>query len=87
MTKQYKYIYWPWEKDNFKPTEELYDIPRDPLELVNMAALPLREANVPVLDQMQEIYAEAVGDWTAKAFHKHGYSEYGPIFNRDIPWK
>jgi arylsulfatase A-like enzyme len=76
MTKQHKYIYWPWEKDNFKPAEEIYDIPSDPLELVNIAELPLREANIPVLNQMRKIYAEAVGDWTTKAFHKHGYTEY-----------
>ena len=87
MTKQHKYIYWPWEKDNFKPAEEIYDIPSDPLELVNIAELPLREVNIPAVNQMRKIYAEAVGDWTTKAFHKHGYSEYGPIFDRDIPWK
>ena len=87
VTKQHKYIYWPWEEDDFKPTEEMYDIPNDPLELVNIAESPLREAKIPALNQMREIYAAAVGDWKTKAFHKHGYSEYGPIFDRDIPWK
>jgi len=87
LTKQHKYIYWPWERNGLKPTEELYDIPSDPLELVNIAELPLREVNIPVVNQMRKIYAEAVSDWTTNAFHKHGYKKYGSIFDRDIPWK
>ena len=36
VTKNQKYIYWPWAGEGFEPTEELYDTENDPGELKNL---------------------------------------------------
>jgi len=35
VTKDWKYIYWPYGADGFEPVEELYHTAKDPLELTN----------------------------------------------------
>ena len=37
VTKDYKYIYWPYEAGDFEPTEELYHLAKDPHERKNLA--------------------------------------------------
>ncbi|NNM31388.1 MAG: sulfatase, partial [Akkermansiaceae bacterium] len=38
VTKDLKYIYWPWAEGEFEAAEELYHLGEDPLELTNQAA-------------------------------------------------
>ena len=82
VTKDYKYIYWPYEAGvNFEPTEELYDLAKDPHELTNLASLKGEG-----LKQMRAVYDEAVEAWKRKGVDYNGYKQYGKIFDRTVPW-
>ena len=35
VTEEMKYLYWGYAAKGFKPTNELYDLKKDPLELTN----------------------------------------------------
>jgi arylsulfatase A-like enzyme len=79
VTRDWKYIYWPYDKGDFKPTEELYDIENDRLELTNLAAI---ESAAGDLIRMRAIYDAAVKDWKQSAVPYHNYQEFGEIFAR-----
>jgi len=82
VTKDHKYIYWPFEAGNFEPTEELYHLARDPHELTNLA--PQKGED---LKKMRVIYDDAVAAWKRDGVDYNGYEPYGDIFDRTIPWK
>jgi arylsulfatase A-like enzyme len=83
VTKDWKYIYWPYAAGDFKATEELYHTSIDPLELENCLEKPAAAA---ALGQMRELYDEAVGSWKSQAVPYHDYKKYGTIFDRHLSW-
>jgi arylsulfatase A-like enzyme len=82
VTRDYKYLYWPYEAGEFEPTEELYHLAKDPGELTNLAPLKGKE-----LKKMRAVYDSAVEAWKRDTVNYNGYEEYGEIFDRSIPWK
>ena len=80
VTKDWKYIYWPYDEGDFEPTEELYHTDRDPLELKNLVGDAPSAVN---LRRMRKVYDQAVAHWRATAVDYHGYSEFGAVFERD----
>ena len=66
-----------------KPTEELYRLDKDPLEMENLATNPEME---PVLQQMREKYDSQLKDWVAEGVSFNGYHKYGTLFDRNIDW-
>ena len=83
ITKDWKYIYWPYGGDGFEPTEELFHISQDRLELVNRAKT---NQSPEVLSQMRRIYDRAVDSWNADAVPYNNYSGYGDYYDRAMPW-
>jgi len=64
VTKDLKYIFWPYGADGMTPAEELYHTAQDPLELVNLARHPeYRDA----LEAMRARYDQAVEHWRRHA--------------------
>ena len=82
VTKDYKYIYWPYESGDFEPTEELYHLAKDPHELTNLASIKRKE-----LRKMRARYDDAVEAWRHHGVDYNGYQPYGDIFDRTIPWR
>ena len=82
VTKDYKYLYWPYESGEFEPTEELYHLAKDPHELTNLAPQKGKD-----LKKMRSRYDDAVKAWRHDGVDYNGYQPYGDIFDRKIPWK
>lgn len=83
VTRDWKYIYWPYASKGMQPTEELYQLSADPLELKNCAAEPERSK---ALDVMRAEYDRAVQAWKDHAVSYHGYQPYGDYFDRNKRW-
>lgn len=83
ITEDWKYIYWPFGGDGFEPTEELFHVSQDRLELVNRA---VANQSPEVLSQMRRIYDSAVDSWKSDAVPYNNYSGYGDYYDRKRPW-
>ena len=88
VTKQWKYVYWPYAEEAevaegkrpaVTPTEELFAIAADPLEL-KLSHDP--EALV----TLKGHYRDLLKQWTADAVPYHGYTSFAKIFDPNIPW-
>lgn len=85
VTKDWKYIFWPYAQLGFEPTEELYHISNDPLELVNIAASLNAVADRNAADdlvRMRNLYDSYVTLWKRDAVPYHRYREQGQFFSR-----
>lgn len=80
VTKDWKYIRWPYEEGAIEVAEELYEMRQDPLELTNLAHVDSAAGD---LIRMQTIYDELVERWKEQAVPYHGYPEFVDIFSRD----
>lgn len=84
VTKDWKYIFWSYAEGEFQPTEELYDLDNDPLELKNLASdASLKDS----LNGMRKLYDQQVGAWKNLAVPYNNYQKYATIFDRNIPWQ
>lgn len=81
VTRDWKYIYWPYADGEFEKTEELYHTAKDPLELKNLANDKMPDA-VEALRQMRARYDDEVKAWKAEAVPYNDYRRYGEIFER-----
>ena len=80
VTKDWKYIYWPYdESDGFRKTEEMYHLAKDPYELTNLIANPEHEI---MLKELRQKYDSEVIDWKDKAVPFNNYQPYGEWFER-----
>lgn len=83
VTQDFKYIYWAYGDDGMKPTEELYDLETDSLELTNIAN---RSGSLPKLVEMRNRYDRHVEKWALDSVPIHGYPKYKTIFDRQVDW-
>ncbi len=83
VTKDEKYIYWPWAEGEFKATEELYLTGRDPLELKNEVKNPEQART---LKEMRKRYDGVVERWKAEAVKHNDYERFGVLFDRNVTW-
>jgi arylsulfatase A-like enzyme len=83
VTKDWKYVYWPYAEGDFEATEELFALANDRLELSN-AAVDIQHRKT--LLTMQATYDAAVTHWSETAVEYHNYKPYGTIFDRNVEW-
>jgi len=83
VTREYKYIWWPYTSGAYRATEELYDMVNDPLELTNLASSSTSTA---ALQKLRKTYDRAVAAWKQEAVDYHNYKPYGDAFDRSTPW-
>jgi len=83
ITKDLKYTYWWYGNAKMKPTEELYNLANDPLEMKNLAKDP---ESVTKLKVMRDNYDEELLKWKKDAVSYNNYQQYVTLFDRKIPW-
>lgn len=79
---RYKYTFWWYGDHRMDPTEELYDLEKDPLEMVNLANNP---EYFQTLKMMRKKYDQAHVHLKQKAVDYNGYQRYVTVFDRHIP--
>lgn len=84
VSKEWKYIYWPWAEGDYEATEELYDLRTDRLELINAASDPVNDRE---LISMRDTYDKVVHHWRRNAVPYHNYQPFGTLFRRDLSWE
>ncbi len=83
VTPEWKYIYWYYGGDGMKPTDELFHLRSDRIEMQNVAGNP-EYANQLAL--MQRHYDTELAALQAEVVTGHGYESYPVLFDRSIPW-
>ena len=82
VTRDYKYTYWWYGDDTMKPTEELFDLKNDPLELRNLASTA---EGATALAEMRARYDNEEANWKRDAVSYNKYKRYGIWFDRNVP--
>ncbi|MCG8598734.1 MAG: sulfatase, partial [Verrucomicrobiales bacterium] len=80
VTRDYKYINWPYDKGGFERTEELFFLREDPGELENVIGAPPHSS---ALKDMRQRYDQEVKSWKEKAVPFHNYVPFGKWFERE----
>jgi arylsulfatase A-like enzyme len=85
VSDNYKYIHWFYGGiDGFEPTEEMFDLRRDPHEQVNLVG---DESLEPTLDDMRRRYDGWLKVWEEQGVDRHGYPKYARLARRDFPFE
>ena len=80
VSKDWKYIFWQYEDDRMKPTEELYHIGADRLEMTNKVTDPSAEKQ---LEQMRSLYDLQLEKIKKEATKDNNYQKYAILFDRN----
>ena len=83
VTPKWKYIYWYYGSGGMQPTEELFDLRSDRLEMANLAGDPARASR---LVTMQGLYDREVACIEDRVVGGHGYEGYPTLFDRTVSW-
>ncbi|WP_146599224.1 sulfatase family protein [Novipirellula aureliae] len=83
LTKDLKYTYWWYGDSTMQPTEELFHLTKDPMEMTNMATNP--EA-APILEAMRKKYDAELDSWKQEAVPYNNYQQFAELFDRTVPW-
>lgn len=84
VSKDWKYVFWGYGEEDFEPTEELYLLREDPLEMINQATNT--DDHAAALQRMRATYDRALTDWKNEAVPYHNYQRFGILFDRELPW-
>jgi arylsulfatase A-like enzyme len=84
VTREMKYIYWPWAGEGFEASEEMYHTGDDPLEMTNLAP---SDGYAGKLKAMRGIYDRYVAQWKKEAVAYHNYKSFGIFFDRSATWE
>ncbi|MGB2129705.1 MAG: sulfatase-like hydrolase/transferase [Flavicella sp.] len=84
VTSQHKYIHWMYGADNFKRTEEVFNLKEDPYELDDISKQKNKEK---VLLSLRAQYDSWLALWKREAIDNAGYTKYGRLADRHIPFE
>ena len=84
LANDWKYTYWWYGDSVMKPTEELYNITNDPMEMKNLANDP---KFVSTLKDMRARYDAQLSHWKKETVSYNNYAQYANLFDRSIPWE
>lgn len=84
ITKDWKYTYWWYGDQEMEPSEELYHLSADPLEMKNLAGEP---GSAAILREMRTRYDQELRHWKKEAVSYNNYLQYVTLFDRAIPWQ
>ena len=80
VTREWKYVYWPYGGGGMKPSEELFDLRNDPHELS-------LSRDTAALAGMRQHYRRALSAWKADALPFHDYRRFATIFDPSVSWE
>lgn len=78
VTKDWKYIFWQYEDQRMKPTEELFNVGNDSLEMVNLAGNARYKKK---LNSMQKQYKKQYKTMVRNLASYNNYQKYKTLFN------
>ncbi|WP_289064012.1 sulfatase [uncultured Zobellia sp.] len=82
VTKDFKYIYWQYTDERMQPTEELFHISKDKLEMHNLAQDKTYKTE---LDKMRKLYDERYMSLVKDGMQTNDYAKYAVLFDRKAP--
>lgn len=80
VSKDWKYIFWQYEDNYMKPTEELYHIGEDRLEMTNQVTDP---SAIKQLQKMRSLYDIQLNKIKKEATLDNLYQKYTVLFDRN----
>lgn len=83
VTEDMKYLYWGYAEEGFKPTNELYDLKQDPLELTNKFS---SAAYQKMAGKMCKLYDRHLAHWQKHSVPYNDYQRFGVLFDRKLSW-
>jgi len=83
VTREWKYIYWYYAGDGMKPTEELFHVGRDRIEMSLLTSDPRHAKD---LATMRRLYDAELAAIRTSAVNGHNFEHYGQLFDRSLPW-
>ena len=84
ISNNWKYTYWWYGDKTMEPSEELFDLTGDPLEMNNLA---VDSDAAGVLEEMRTRYDQQLHHWKSEAVPHNNYAQYSKVFDRSIPWQ
>ena len=79
VTKDWKYIYWQYSDHRMLPTEELFHIGKDRLEMTNLANNPTYNKQ---LKKMRKLYDKRYKHLVKNTIKTNDYPKYKVLFDR-----
>ncbi|WP_109831717.1 sulfatase family protein [Reichenbachiella versicolor] len=79
VSKDWKYIYWQYEDDSMSPTEELFNIEKDRMEMKNVF---FNKKNTKTLKKMRNQYDRQLEVFKKDVVDYHDYQKYQTLFDR-----
>ena len=79
VSKDWKYIFWQYEGENMKPTEELFHIGQDRLEMSNKVTDPAAQKQ---LEKMRTLYDLQLEHIKKEGTKDNDYEKYAVLFDR-----
>jgi len=84
VTSDYKYINWFYGLDEFKRTEELFDLENDEFEQNEISENKKYSTK---LNEIRSLYDQWLSTWETESVNGAGYKKYIRLGNRNIPFE
>jgi arylsulfatase A-like enzyme len=84
VTPEWKYVYWYYGGKGMIPTEEVFHLSEDPLEMVNLAVKPEIQPQLTHLRKLYDTELEAIRQKLAPGYK---YEPYPVVFDRTVAWE
>jgi arylsulfatase A-like enzyme len=83
VSSEWKYIHWYYGGNGMNPTEELFHLAKDRIEMTNVAAFPQFTAQ---LAAARIAYDAELAAMKTTVIQGHGYEPYPALFDRTTSW-